>query len=142
MLGTAVLLLAVLTPGAVMAEPEPLTVETEVEPVSGTVLAVPDEATAPAEASPMDLPRHGMSMAEVERHYGAPKEKHAAVGKPPITRWDYDGFSVFFEYHTVLHAVRPDAPAPIQRRDELIGGKAAEMPTPVPEDTNPPAETP
>ena len=26
-------------------------------------------------------------------------------GKPPITRWDYDGFSVYFEHQHVIHAV-------------------------------------
>jgi len=37
--------------------------------------------------------------------FGAPKTRHDAVGKPPITRWDYDGFSVYFEYQHVVHAV-------------------------------------
>jgi hypothetical protein len=44
-------------------------------------------------------------MTEVEKHFGAPTEKHATVGQPPITRWDYAGFSVFFEHDRVIHSV-------------------------------------
>ena len=53
----------------------------------------------------IDLPRPGSSMTAVEMQFGAPKTRHDAVGKPPITRWDYDGFSVYFEYQHVVHAV-------------------------------------
>ena len=52
-----------------------------------------------------ELPRRGASMSAVETRFGAPKSRHAAVGQPPITRWDYDGFSVYFENSLVLHAV-------------------------------------
>jgi hypothetical protein len=50
-------------------------------------------------------PKSGMSMANVEAAYGTPTEKHGAVGEPPITRWDYPGFSVYFEHETVIHTV-------------------------------------
>ncbi|MHB8472544.1 MAG: phosphodiesterase [Gammaproteobacteria bacterium] len=50
-------------------------------------------------------PARGMSMARVVEQFGTPIEKYPAVGKPPITRWDYDNFSVFFEYQHVVHAV-------------------------------------
>ncbi|HMA12316.1 MAG TPA: hypothetical protein VKO83_10540 [Steroidobacteraceae bacterium] len=52
-----------------------------------------------------DLPKRGATMSAVESQFGAPKTRHAAVGKPPITRWDYDGFSVYFEDTRVIHAV-------------------------------------
>jgi hypothetical protein len=52
-----------------------------------------------------ELPRRGISMAQVEERFGAPKTRHAAVGQPPITRWDYEGFSVYFEHQLVIHAV-------------------------------------
>ena len=96
----ALLLAGLAQPAMLHAEPQALTVETEVEaePVSGTVLSVPDTGSAASsEARPISLPVHGMSMADVERRYGAPKARHPAIGKPPITRWDYDAFSVFFE---------------------------------------------
>jgi len=36
---------------------------------------------------------------------GAPTTRHDTVGQPPITRWDYSGFAVFFERDRVIHAV-------------------------------------
>lgn len=47
-----------------------------------------------------------MSKAAVERSFGAPSMKRAAIGDPPISRWVYDGFTVYFEYDRVIHAVR------------------------------------
>jgi hypothetical protein len=46
----------------------------------------------------------------VESSYGAPAQRHAPVGganaqQPPITRWDYPSFSVYFEHDRVIHAV-------------------------------------
>jgi hypothetical protein len=49
-------------------------------------------------------PGRGLTMDRVEATYGAPSSRHAAVGDPPITRWDYPGFSVYFEYDKVLHS--------------------------------------
>jgi hypothetical protein len=53
----------------------------------------------------VDHPARGSTMQSVESRFGAPVSKHAAVGRPPITRWDYPGFSVFFENDRVLHSV-------------------------------------
>ena len=50
-------------------------------------------------------PKSGMTMDNVEKTYGAPAQRHDAVGKPPITRWDYPAFSVYFENDRVIHAV-------------------------------------
>ncbi|MGH8140743.1 MAG: hypothetical protein ACREVV_21440 [Steroidobacteraceae bacterium] len=55
--------------------------------------------------SSIDRPKRGTTMSEVEKHFGAPAEKHPTVGQPPITRWDYAGFSVFFEHDRVIHSV-------------------------------------
>jgi hypothetical protein len=44
-------------------------------------------------------------MERVESAFGAPTNRHAAVGDPPITRWDYPGFAVYFEYQHVIHSV-------------------------------------
>jgi hypothetical protein len=56
------------------------------------------------------LPKRGASMAQVESKFGAPQQKQAAVGggsrrTPPITRWIYSGFSVYFENSHVVNAV-------------------------------------
>lgn len=53
----------------------------------------------------VEHPARGATMAAVEQRFGAPNSKHAAVGQPPITRWDYAHFSVFFEHDRVIHAV-------------------------------------
>ena len=55
--------------------------------------------------SGVDTPKRGSSMKSVEARFGAPASRHAAIGKPPITRWDYPGFSVYFEYEHVVHSV-------------------------------------
>lgn len=53
----------------------------------------------------VDHPARGSTMQSVETKFGAPVNKHAAIGKPPITRWDYPGFSVFFENDRVITSV-------------------------------------
>ena len=55
--------------------------------------------------STVEKPKRGVTMSEVESKFGPPSAKHDAVGAPPITRWDYAGFSVFFEHDRVIHAV-------------------------------------
>lgn len=62
-------------------------------------------AETPAAEARAELPTRGMSMAQVEARFGAPTERYAAVGQPPITRWVYPGFVVYFEYQHVVHAV-------------------------------------
>jgi outer membrane protein assembly factor BamE (lipoprotein component of BamABCDE complex) len=55
--------------------------------------------------SQIDRPKRGTTMDQVEKHFGAPVNRHPTVGAPPITRWDYNGFSVFFEKDRVIDAV-------------------------------------
>lgn len=52
-----------------------------------------------------DMPSNGLSAREVEQRYGAPNERRAPVGDPPITRWVYDDYSVYFEYDVVIESV-------------------------------------
>jgi flavin-dependent dehydrogenase len=52
-----------------------------------------------------DLPANGMSKERVRERYGEPAERHAPVGDPPITRWVYDEYSVYFEYDLVIESV-------------------------------------
>ena len=58
--------------------------------------------------APLDdgRPTRGMTQASVESRYGAPAAVKAPVGDPPITRWEYSEFIVYFEYDKVIHAVR------------------------------------
>jgi hypothetical protein len=52
-----------------------------------------------------DRPNRGSTMATVQGRFGEPSNRHATVGNPPITRWDYPQFSVYFEHDRVLHTV-------------------------------------
>lgn len=52
------------------------------------------------------LPRNGETMQQVETRFGAPKDRIPAVGDPPISRWDYSEYIVYFEHDRVLHSVR------------------------------------
>jgi hypothetical protein len=58
-----------------------------------------------AGAAAGERPARGSSMARVEARFGAPATRSGPVGQPPITRWDYPDFVVFFEYDHVVHAV-------------------------------------
>ena len=70
-------------------------------PASADVLLMEGIQSAPV----IQTPRNGASMAQVRQQYGNPLEEQPAVGEPPITRWEYDGYSVFFEHDLVLHSV-------------------------------------
>ena len=63
-------------------------------------------------AAQQQMPERGMSMRSVEAGYGAPVRRVAPVGNPPISRWEYPGYIVYFEYSHVIHAVvkRPNQP--------------------------------
>jgi len=50
-------------------------------------------------------PSRGMTQASVESEYGSPASVNSPVGDPPISRWEYASFVVFFEYDKVIHAV-------------------------------------
>ena len=63
------------------------------------------EGLEQAQATAVDRPGRGMTMDKVSAKWGSPVAKDAPVGKPPITRWEYPGFVVFFEYEHVIHAV-------------------------------------
>ncbi|MEM9171595.1 MAG: hypothetical protein AAGA84_02710 [Pseudomonadota bacterium] len=50
-------------------------------------------------------PQRGMTMQRVESNWGQPNSRRSAVGQPPITRWEYNGFTVYFEHDRVIHTV-------------------------------------
>lgn len=53
----------------------------------------------------VERPANGMSKDTVENRFGSPQEMMAPVGDPPISKWVYGDFTVYFEYNTVIHAV-------------------------------------
>jgi|GEM_PF-1239324 len=59
-----------------------------------------------------DMPARGLSMKQVRKRYGKPQKVispsgHFSKRRPPITRWVYSNFIVYFENRIVLHSVRP-----------------------------------
>ncbi|HUF73112.1 MAG TPA: hypothetical protein VMR74_09455 [Gammaproteobacteria bacterium] len=52
-----------------------------------------------------DRPSRGETKARVEERFGQPSLTVAAVGDPPISRWEYPSFVVYFEHDHVIHAV-------------------------------------
>ncbi len=58
----------------------------------------------------MQLPARGMTMAQVQRKYGAPRRKLESRGgdsarHPLIKRWEYENYIVYFEHDHVIHSV-------------------------------------
>ena len=53
----------------------------------------------------VQLPGRGMTMESVQNRFGEALEKYPAVGEPPISKWTYKDFSVYFESEFVIHAV-------------------------------------
>jgi hypothetical protein len=86
-----VLTMAMLVPGAATAD----------------VLLIDSIESAPA----IQTPRRGLTMTDVRQHYGSPVTEYPTVSvnggpyQPPITRWDYDKYSVFFEHDVVIRSV-------------------------------------
>ncbi|MEJ2142469.1 MAG: hypothetical protein P8Y24_08975 [Gammaproteobacteria bacterium] len=74
-----------------------------ISPLKADTLTMP-EATPPQDVS-VQVPGRGMTMTAVEEKFGSPDTKYDEVGDPPITRWDYPQFSVYFEYQYVIHSV-------------------------------------
>ena len=81
------------------------------------------------------MPERGMTQDAVRAKFGAPKRQVAPVGNPPISRWVYDDFTVYFEgrysIHSVTHARTLTTPPP------AAAGTAA---TPATVDELPPIE--
>ncbi|MEZ5540612.1 MAG: hypothetical protein R3F42_01060 [Pseudomonadota bacterium] len=76
-------------------------------PVAADTLLMESIGSAPS----IPTPRSGLNMASVRAQFGEPVIEQPTVSvnggplQPPITRWDYDGFSVIFERDLVVHSV-------------------------------------
>ncbi|MGM0594168.1 MAG: hypothetical protein ACQETD_06495 [Pseudomonadota bacterium] len=75
-------------------------------PAAAQQLQMPaEEATTQTDRAAVEMPVKGMPMEQVRQRYGQPLEVKPAVGDPPITRWVYDDYTVYFEYSSVIHSV-------------------------------------
>ena len=79
-------------------------------PLEAETLLIDAVEQAPAG---LERPRHGMTMDQVRERFGEPEKVLGPVGEPPITRWVYPEYTVYFENDLVLHTVinRKAAPA-------------------------------
>lgn len=57
------------------------------------------------EGQQIETPRRGTTMETVRSRFGTPEQTRPAVGEPPISRWQYPQFTVYFEHNRVIHAV-------------------------------------
>ena len=55
---------------------------------------------------PVDMPSKGMSKERVRNLFGEPLEEIPPKGNPPISRWKYQEFTVYFDSNAVIHCVR------------------------------------
>ncbi|MCL7751120.1 hypothetical protein LV475_05875 [Guyparkeria hydrothermalis] len=75
--------------------------------IAGILAAGPTLAQSDGESASV----HGLTQEQVIARFGEPERRHApvpATGEhptPPITRWDYADFSIFFEKRIALHRV-------------------------------------
>lgn len=53
----------------------------------------------------LERPKTGISKNQVLNKYGEPLSRKPAVGEPPISSWEYEKFTVYFEYDHVIHSV-------------------------------------
>ena len=89
--------------------------------LAGAATIAVDKGIAVKE-SDVATPTRGMTMRQVAAKFGDPVTKLPAVGRPPISRWEYPGFVVYFEADHVIHSVVPStAPS-----DETPGGNASD----------------
>lgn len=72
--------------------------------ISAEEINIPAAESKPSEFS-VRLPGRGMSMENVQSSFGEATEKFSSVGEPPITKWNYKNFTVYFESEFVIHAV-------------------------------------
>ena len=61
----------------------------------------------------LQRPTLGMHTTHVEKLWGEPLSLHKPKGSPPISRWEYEQFIVYFESSHVIHTVLKH-----QRRDQ------------------------
>jgi hypothetical protein len=70
----------------------------------GDVIKVPVGQQA-AEKNTIQRPTLGMHKEQVEKLFGEPESWQDPKGEPPITRWEYQDFVVYFEGDIVIHSV-------------------------------------
>jgi hypothetical protein len=63
------------------------------------------------------FPSRGLSSKSVISAFGEPLSRSGPVGNPPISKWSYEGFSVFFEDDLVITTVSAEDRLPTQIKE-------------------------
>ena len=71
--------------------------------VNADILKLPNQQ--PVVLQLPDEPMRGTTKDQVASKYGEPLTRRPAVGDPPISSWEYEGYTVYFEGVYVLHSV-------------------------------------
>ena len=82
-----------------------LCVATQINYVAAEEIRIPVGEQAKTQAT-VDMPTKGMSKERVKNLFGEALEEVPAKGQPPISRWRYQEFTVYFDSNTVIHCVR------------------------------------
>ena len=78
--------------------------------IATTFLLAGGAALGQARVAPTRMISNDAALRIKAAHLGLQAEEHQPVGQPPITRWDYREFSVYFEYDHVINSVRHHRP--------------------------------
>lgn len=77
-----------------------------ISPATADVLLLEAIERTPANrAGGVPRPRNGQEMNWVRNRFGEPLQAIPRVGDPPITRWVYDRYTVYFEFDKVITSV-------------------------------------
>jgi hypothetical protein len=71
-------------------------------PLKADVIKMPDVEQTPNSDQGQERPVRGLTMDEVKEQFGEPRSVDGPVGNPPITRWNYEKFTVVFENNYVI----------------------------------------
>lgn len=67
------------------------------------IIALPDGTYLVSEST--QTPAPGVDQSDVLQQFGEPVLRHAPVGQPAISSWEYSNFEVYFENGVVIHSV-------------------------------------
>lgn len=77
--------------------------------LAAETITVPVASQAPDKQS-IERPKSGLLGSQVVKKFGEPLAVNSPVGEPPISRWEYADFYVYFEYNHVVHTVLKHRP--------------------------------
>lgn len=61
--------------------------------------------TQTPESKQLVRPATGMTKTKVKIQFGSPAKENAPKGNPPISTWEYEKFTVYFENDHVIYSV-------------------------------------